>query len=52
MSTLAHAARWVFTLLFGGALACLFAVVVLSAALFCIAGALVQGAWRDLARWR
>jgi hypothetical protein len=46
---LAHAGRWVFTAVFGGALALVFGLAVFATAVFCIVGALVQGCWRNLA---
>jgi hypothetical protein len=44
---IARSARWLFTVVFGGALAVLFGLVIFATAAFCIVGALVQGVWRS-----
>jgi hypothetical protein len=47
VGAVAHSARWLFTAVFGGALAVVFGLVIFATAVFCIVGALVQGAWRS-----
>lgn len=48
MRLITDAGRRVFTLVFGGALAVAFGLAIFLTAMICLAGALVQGVWRDL----